>query len=141
MAKGRKIVTSQQSVEHAISAAYSDVSDLASEMREWADNLEEKFSGTEKYERVTEAADTLEQCEEPSIDECTQKLLEETLVEVGGYKPDKREAVREVMRYAGPRMLLKHPYLAIMHLLVDGRREKPERAAKKAAPTTNPSRE
>lgn len=57
------------------------------------------------------------------------------------YKPDKREAVREIMRYAGPRMLLKHPYLAIMHLLVDGRREKPERAAKKAAPTTNPSRE
>lgn len=48
------------------------------------------------------------------------------------YKPEKREAVREVMRYAGPRMMLKHPYLAIMHLLVDGRREKPERAMKKA---------
>jgi hypothetical protein len=35
------------------------------------------------------------------------------------------------MRYAGPRMMWKHPYLAIMHLLMDGRREKPERAAEK----------
>jgi hypothetical protein len=46
------------------------------------------------------------------------------------YKPDRRQEVREVMKYAGPRMMLKHPYLAVMHLLVDGRREKPERAAK-----------
>jgi hypothetical protein len=30
-----------------------------------------------------------------------------------------RERVREVMRYAGPRMLLHHPWLAICHL-VDG---------------------
>lgn len=37
------------------------------------------------------------------------------------YKPAKRERVRVVMRYAGPRMLLSHPFLAIMHLL-DGRR-------------------
>ncbi len=43
------------------------------------------------------------------------------------YKPERREAVRQVMRYAGPRMLWKHPYLAIMHLLVDSRREKPTR--------------
>lgn len=43
------------------------------------------------------------------------------------YKPDRREAVRQVMRYAGPKMLWQHPYLAIMHLFVDGRREKPER--------------
>jgi len=32
------------------------------------------------------------------------------------YKPDKREYVREVMRYSGPRMLLNHPYLAILHV-------------------------
>ncbi len=30
-------------------------------------------------------------------------------------------------------MMWKHPYLAIMHLLVDGRREKPERAAKQTS--------
>jgi hypothetical protein len=29
--------------------------------------------------------------------------------------------MREVMRYAGPRMLRKHPYLAVMHLIADRR--------------------
>jgi hypothetical protein len=53
------------------------------------------------------------------------------------YKPDKRAAVREVMRYAGPRMMFRHPYLAIMHLLVDGRREQPERVGKKVRETTS----
>lgn len=33
------------------------------------------------------------------------------------YAPDKREAVRVVMRYAGPRMLLHHPVAAVRHLL------------------------
>lgn len=36
------------------------------------------------------------------------------------YKPQLRERIREVMRYAGPRMLWRHPILAIRHLL-DGR--------------------
>ena len=45
------------------------------------------------------------------------------------YKPDMRAEVRTVMRYAGPRMIWRHPYLAVMHLLVDGRRERPSRAA------------
>jgi|WetSurMetagenome_2_1015567.scaffolds.fasta_scaffold606851_2 hypothetical protein len=40
------------------------------------------------------------------------------------YKPEMRRRVREVMIYAGPRMLLRHPILAILHLL-DGRREAP----------------
>jgi hypothetical protein len=33
------------------------------------------------------------------------------------YKPEMRQGVREVMRYAGPRMLKKHPILAVDHLL------------------------
>ena len=41
------------------------------------------------------------------------------------YRPDMRERVREVMRYAGPRMLLHHPVLALRHLL-DGLRKAPE---------------
>ncbi|MBI4860922.1 MAG: nitrous oxide-stimulated promoter family protein, partial [Candidatus Riflebacteria bacterium] len=41
------------------------------------------------------------------------------------YKAAMREKVRSVMRYAGPRMLLRHPYLALMHLLVDSRRPTP----------------
>lgn len=40
------------------------------------------------------------------------------------YKPVMREKVRVVMRYAGPRMLLRHPALTIMHL-IDGRRKPP----------------
>ena len=37
------------------------------------------------------------------------------------YRPQPRERMREVMRYAGPRMLRKHPYLAVMHLIADRR--------------------
>ena len=33
------------------------------------------------------------------------------------YAPAMREQVREVMRYAGPRMMLAHPVLAILHVL------------------------
>lgn len=32
------------------------------------------------------------------------------------YHPDQRERVRQVMRWAGPRMLLRHPVLALRHL-------------------------
>ena len=40
------------------------------------------------------------------------------------YGPRQREQVRDTMRYAGPRMMLRHPYLAVMHV-VDGRRPAP----------------
>jgi hypothetical protein len=60
-----------------------------------------------------------------------------------------RERVREVMRYAGPRMIWSHPRLALMHLL-DKRRiapPKPNAAATQASsartstPLAEPSRE
>jgi hypothetical protein len=35
-----------------------------------------------------------------------------------------RERMRQVMRYAGPRMILRHPWLALAHML-DGRRPAP----------------
>lgn len=44
--------------------------------------------------------------------------------EVHCYSAQMRERVREVMRYAGPRMLLRHPLLAVRHLL-DERRPVP----------------
>jgi hypothetical protein len=40
------------------------------------------------------------------------------------YGPTEREAVRTVMRYAGPRMIWRHPLLALAHVL-DGRRAAP----------------
>lgn len=40
------------------------------------------------------------------------------------YAPREREQVRDLMRYAGPRMLRTHPILALRHVL-DGRRAAP----------------
>jgi len=42
------------------------------------------------------------------------------------YGARQREATRVVMRYAGPRMLLSHPLLALAHV-VDGKRPVPPR--------------
>jgi hypothetical protein len=41
------------------------------------------------------------------------------------YAVEPRERMREVMRWAGPRMLWRHPVLAVFHL-IDGRRAAPE---------------
>jgi hypothetical protein len=46
------------------------------------------------------------------------------------YQPQMREKVKKVMRYAGPRMLLHHPVLA-MHHAIDGFK-KPKKISKKA---------
>jgi hypothetical protein len=42
------------------------------------------------------------------------------------YRPAMREQIREVMRFAGPRMVWHHPVLALYHL-IDGRRSEPRR--------------
>lgn len=41
------------------------------------------------------------------------------------YQPEMRERIQQVMRYAGPKMLLRHPGLAIGHLF-DKRKPVPE---------------
>jgi hypothetical protein len=40
------------------------------------------------------------------------------------YRDDTRERVRVMMRWSGPRMMFRHPVLAVMHVL-DGRRPAP----------------
>lgn len=40
------------------------------------------------------------------------------------YKPDMRERMRVMMRTAGPKMMWRHPVLALLHLR-DGRRKPP----------------
>ena len=40
------------------------------------------------------------------------------------YRSEMREKIRTVMRYAGPRMLYRHPVMALHHL-VDGLRKEP----------------
>lgn len=47
------------------------------------------------------------------------------------YEPQMREAIRKVMRYSGPRMLTRHPVLALGHL-IDERRECDEEALRRA---------
>ncbi|NBC15449.1 MAG: nitrous oxide-stimulated promoter family protein [Gammaproteobacteria bacterium] len=67
------------------------------------------------------------QAEKPACNHC----------EVHCYSARMRERVRAVMRYAGPRMLLRHPWLAIRHLL-DERRPVPSLAPRKTNATPDP---
>ena len=54
------------------------------------------------------------------------------------YNAAMREQVRVVMRYAGPRMMWRHPFLALAHV-VDGRRPAPPLpSAKKDKPPGGP---
>jgi hypothetical protein len=48
------------------------------------------------------------------------------------YRPQRREQIRGVMAFAGPRILWRHPVLAVRHML-DGRREAPPLARVRAA--------
>lgn len=50
------------------------------------------------------------------------------------YKASMRERIRGVMRYAGPRMLWRHPWLALWHLW-DGRQDRRRQSAlRRSAP-------
>ena len=75
---------------------------------------------------------------------CTYGAEKPTCVncQIHCYARRQREDMRTVMRYAGPRMLWRHPVLAVAHL-VDGRRPAPARpnaqiAAKRAGPSGEP---
>lgn len=54
------------------------------------------------------------QAEKPTCANCT----------IHCYKKDMRKLAREIMRYAGPKMIFRHPVKAIRHLL-DSRRTTP----------------
>jgi hypothetical protein len=47
------------------------------------------------------------------------------------YRPAEKEAMREVMRFAGPRMMLQHPWLALVHLWKERFRKVPRNGKKK----------
>jgi len=49
------------------------------------------------------------------------------------YRPERREQIRVVMRYAGPRMLFRHPIMTLQHML-DGRRQEPVSSGKRGQP-------
>jgi hypothetical protein len=58
------------------------------------------------------------------IDKCPFCLAKPTCANcpIHCYKPDMRAEIKQVMRYAGPRMLKRHPILAILHI-IDGYRK------------------
>ena len=57
------------------------------------------------------ALERLEQCQfgekKPACSNCT----------VHCYEPEMRENIRQVMRYSGPKMFLRHPYLSLRFLM------------------------
>jgi hypothetical protein len=48
------------------------------------------------------------------------------LCQIHCFKPDKREQIQAVMRYAGPRMLLHHPVHAMAHLARERKSRNPD---------------
>ncbi|MDZ7370173.1 MAG: nitrous oxide-stimulated promoter family protein [candidate division KSB1 bacterium] len=56
---------------------------------------------------------------ERRIDACPYRSDKPTCVNCPThcYKPAMRERIRAVMRYAGPRMLFRHPWLTLLHML------------------------
>ncbi len=58
------------------------------------------------------------------------------------YRASSRAQIQAVMRYAGPRMLLRHPILAFFHW-IDGRRPATEErpGSRRAAPTSRQAHE
>jgi hypothetical protein len=57
------------------------------------------------------------------LDRCPFKAKKPTCAEcpIHCYRPSMREEIRAVMKYAGPRMMFRHPLLALAHL-IDGLR-------------------
>jgi hypothetical protein len=82
-------------------------------------------------ELLTYATRRLDRCvfgdDKPTCANCT----------VHCYSAAMREEVRSVMRYAGPRMIWRHPVLAVRHLL-DGRRPAPALPTRPPRVTPNP---
>ena len=54
------------------------------------------------------------------------------------YMPSRREQVKAVMRYAGPRMMWRHPVLALRHW-IDSFKEAPEFPRRGTAPGVRPA--
>ena len=54
------------------------------------------------------------------------------------YKPEPREHARQIMRYSGPRMAARHPWLSLMHLLDKLRRVEHPMESRRRARTHGP---
>lgn len=68
------------SIADAISEGFSELQSLRDEMTEWKDNIEEKFGQTEKFDRVSECADALDEIADQE-DECVPSVHAEDSVD------------------------------------------------------------
>lgn len=64
------------------------------------------------------ACSRLERCPKGNIKSSCRKC------EIHCYSPSRREQIRNVMRYAGPRMIFVHPVAAVRHLVSELRADK-----------------
>ncbi len=75
---------------------------------------------------LTYSHERLDRCpygdEKPTCKECP----------IHCYRPQPRELMREVMRYAGPKMLLRHPWLALAHLWKEHIKKTPPRPRRRS---------
>lgn len=66
--------TVKMTVADAIADAFSEFESLGNELCEWADNIEEKFSNTSKYETLRASQETLEGLSAPDVPDEIGKL-------------------------------------------------------------------
>ncbi len=81
---------------------------------------------------LCKSCDQLQQYAQKRLEKCPYQEKKTTCANclTHCYHKTRREEIKQVMRYAGPRMLKEHPWLAVLHLM-DGFR-KPQPLKKKA---------
>ena len=95
--------TKKSTAANALSEAFGEFQSLAEEMADWADKIEERFSQTEKYERVRAAQETLEQLQEP---ECPAKLKDVEIEYTQGLPKSKRSGLSRADRCSNATIIL-----------------------------------
>jgi Nitrous oxide-stimulated promoter len=82
---------------------------------------------------LCETCATLQRYAHARLDACPYGADKPTCKEcpIHCYKAAEREAMRDVMRFAGPRMMLRHPWLSLVHLWKERFHKAPRGRSKK----------
>ncbi len=75
--------------------------------------------GNHKQKTLCEDCNELLTYAKQRIHHCPRKEVKTfcSACEIHCYQKEKRNKIKEVMRYAGPRMIFYHPVLAILHVI------------------------
>ncbi|MAT41320.1 MAG: hypothetical protein CL609_03185 [Anaerolineaceae bacterium] len=76
---------------------------------------------------LCDSCDQLQQYAQKRLEKCPYQEKKTTCANclTHCYLKTRREEIRQVMRYAGPRMLKEHPWLAVLHLMDGFRKPQP----------------